>query len=342
MNNKALDLFAGAGGWDVPATALGWDVDGAELMPEARATREAAGLKTPYGDVRKIEIVPGEYRLVIGSPPCQKFSMAGSGAGRRALDQVLHAVRSGAELTGVDEKIALVLEPLRLVLAGMPVFVAWEQVPPVLPVWQACAEVLREHGYSVWTGVLRAEQYGVPQTRKRAVLIARRDGIEAAPPTPTHSRFYERDRARLDPGVLPWVSMKRALGWDADVEVVSNYGTGGDPAARGRRFGHEPSATVTEKVGRNRVALTWASERPATPVQADPRIAAPGRRDRSPGSTDRQFSGETVRVTVEEAAALQTFPAGHPFQGGKGKRFLQVGNAVPCLLAEAILRTFVA
>lgn len=92
----------------------------------------------------------------------------------------------------------------------------------------------------------------------------------------------------------------------------------------------EPSATITGKG-----TAAWVSERPATTVCADPRLAAPGHRDREGGVS--QFDGESVRVTVVEAAVLQSFRPDFPWQGSRTKQFEQVGNAVPPLLSCAIL-----
>lgn len=124
-------------------------------------------------------------------------------------------LREQAALLG-DERIGLVLSPLHYAARFLPTYIAFEQVPPVLPVWQAMAVELREMGYSVWAGMLHAEQFGVPQTRKRAILMARRGGVEVAPPVPTHSKYHNRTPDKLDPDVKKWVSMEEALGWDVD------------------------------------------------------------------------------------------------------------------------------
>jgi DNA (cytosine-5)-methyltransferase 1 len=195
----ADDLFAGAGGWDVAADWLDIHARGVENMKEARATRDAAGLTTIHDDVWTFkpqyrgltdaevyaqQRAAGASHMValiasglIASPPCQTFSQAGKGSGRKALDDVLALLpevatmtlaelRTAGEVFG-DDRTALVLTPLWFALHHPYRWLAWEQVPTVLPVWEACAEVLREAGFSVWTGNLHAEQYGVPQTRKR-------------------------------------------------------------------------------------------------------------------------------------------------------------------------------
>lgn len=420
----ALDLFAGHG-WGVACQKLGIEEYGVEIMPEAIATRELNGMTTVYRDVweglaedRPLEerhpVTYGDYDLLIASPPCQTFSMAGGGAGRKALDDVLglidaKAYRSVEDLRAFgeshDPRTALVLTPLAHVFRDLPRYVVLEQVPPVLPVWERCAEEMRAWGYSVWTGNLQSEMYGVPQTRKRAILIAKRDPDldgEAAPPVPTHSRYYSRDPKRLDAGVLPWVSMAEALGWGmterpmvtagnavdraegvggsgakAAIErekargawLRSNYGTGGDPAARGERTSDEPSATVTSKIDRNRWEGRGAwgfTERPIPTLTtgsngggSDPQSGGSGSRkivsDARAAGTYIDPAEGPKRVTVDEAAALQSYPADFRWDAEitdpktgrmkpitKTNQFLQVGNAVPPLLAEAILQAVIS
>lgn len=65
-----------------------------------------------------------------------------------------------------------------------------EEVPDVLPLWRQYAAILRAWGFSMWTGILNAADYGVPQTRKRAILLASRVRT-AEPPAPTHARAAE-------------------------------------------------------------------------------------------------------------------------------------------------------
>jgi DNA (cytosine-5)-methyltransferase 1 len=85
----------------------------------------------------------------------------------------------------------------------------------------------------------------------------------------------------------------------------------------------------------NGAGLMWVQERPATTVQGDPRIGRPGHKDRDKG--EAQFEVDSVRITVQEAAVLQSFPAGYPWQGTKTAQFTQVGNAIPPLLALHVL-----
>lgn len=247
--STADDLFAGAGGWDVAANALGIHARGIENMPQARATREAAGLTTIHDDVWTYQ-PDGTASGLIASPPCQTFSTAGKGAGAKALDDVLRGIRDnyyadidhlrflGEEVR--EDRTALVLTPLHFATQYNYEWLAWEQVPAVLPVWEACADVLRGKGWNVWTGFLYSEQYGVPQARKRAFLLASRRHL-VVPPIPTHSRYYSRDPHKLDVGVLPWVSMAEGLGYRPGDGQARNSGPG---AARASRSIHEPSYTI--------------------------------------------------------------------------------------------------
>lgn len=316
--------------------------------------------------------------------------MAGSGSGRASLDHVLAGVRAYASdrvhefeearrLIG-DADAALTLEPLRIFLACEPEFIALEQVPSVLPAWNAYAEVLRERGYSVATAILNAEQYGVPQTRRRAVLLARRDGEPMTLPAPTHSRFHSRAPERLDPGVKPWVSMAEALGWGMTERPSMTVCGGGADTGGAEPFGNAARQGIRRELAEGRWMFRGDARGNATErtlEQPAPTLfgarsmnqvwvqrsnysthGAPGATAEERGRSIRELDQPSVTVTgkafswtpdatstmirptFEECAALQAFPAGYPWQGNKGKVFQQIGNAVPPLLAEVLLGQF--
>lgn len=192
-------------------------------------------------------------------------------------------------------------------------------------------------GYSTWTGFLHSEQYGVPQTRKRAYLIARRDGGVAEPPTPTHSKYYSRTPQKLDVGVDKWVSMAQALGWgiaDRPYPVMTGHGTiTRAPSGQQKIF--------LDAIADGRFEFKWPWNRPATTVVGSfyPNIiSAPGYRTK--GGLSRQHAPASVNVSLNEAAIIQSYPDGFTFAGSKSKQFLQVGNAVPPLVARAVLSSF--
>jgi DNA (cytosine-5)-methyltransferase 1 len=306
------------------------------------------------------------------------------------LAQLERVFRRNSELDYAhfsDARTGLVLEPMRVILAAWFLsepftWVVLEQVPAVLPVWEAYARYLRELGYSVAVGNLHAEQYGVPQTRKRAVLLAYHStAVTVTLPEPTHSKFHSRTPERLDAGVLPWVSMAQALRyglsgrpaptvtgggtytggaepishlsrWTERDDWVqrSNYSRGSSDGStaeeRGRteRQADQPSTTVTSK------GFQWMRRNSGPGAARTPRLTedAPSYTIRANGSgmhpsgVEWMDQGEhAARVTVAEAAVLQTFPVGYPWQGGLGKQYQQVGNAIPPLLAKAILQQVV-
>lgn len=104
-----------------------------------------------------------------GSPAKLRRALANAAPGRH-LTRAQRSARIRAAVLSASQ----VIEPARFIAAGNPEWVALEQVPEVLPLWKVYAAELTKRGYSAWCGKLNAANYGVPQTRERAILIASR------------------------------------------------------------------------------------------------------------------------------------------------------------------------
>lgn len=421
-----IDLFAGAGGFSVGAHRARPDdwIMGVEWDENAYATHVEAGMNCVQADLKKLPVDTwGRPDHLHASPPCQSFSNAGKGHGRQHLDTLAHAVRQilyrgehTVDLTDIDDNTQMVLTPAYWIHAHKPDTISFEQVRGVLPLWEVYAEALRFHGYDTWAGLIHSEQFGLPQTRTRAWMLASLHG-SAQPPAPTHSRYHVRTPDRLDDGVLPWVSMSEALNLNGIVGFPRKADTddiitidGEDYRARDFRDSDQPAFNLTEKArswthimqggvsgeGRPRTVdapaptigakatasvtddptLHYGKERKAanetgedwTHYRQSARSRSTTRRVDQPAPTiqfgndaanahltnnpddigykrvshgdDEQPTERRVRrITVTEAAILQGFPAGHPWQGKQTSTFRQIGNAVPPPVAEAVVRT---
>jgi len=295
---------------------LGLSEVGIELDPWACATRRAAGHRVIRADVATYppDHLFGRIEGLIASPPCQDWSIAGGGAGR--------AGESGHLVDTVPA----------WVVATRPTWVACELVPPALPVWREHAALYRALGYHTWCGLLEAADYGVPQNRERAILLASRAG-PVSPPAPTHAEHP----ATLFGQLHPWVSLAQAL----DVPAFVRSRADGSVLDSAR-----PAPTVC---GHRRPAWTsYGVIRTGANTQL-----ADGHRERyekstaEPAPTVDSKAGRTwwvhfteggpLKIDTADTLTLQSFRPGYPVQGNKTKRQEQIGNAIPPLLAAHII-----
>jgi site-specific DNA-cytosine methylase len=102
-----------------------------------------------------------------------------------------------------------------------------------------------------------------------------------------------------------------------------------DPRHRPYDAHTEPSPTIVA----NSTDWGWCWTRPATTINADPRVSAPGHHDPNESGSQQR---DAVRVTLNELAALQGFPPGFTFHGNQTEQARQIGNAVPPRMAQVI------
>ncbi|TVZ96482.1 DNA cytosine methyltransferase [Streptomyces sp. BK340] len=341
-----VDLFSGPRGWSEGMRMLDLTDVGLELDADAARTSQAAGHTTIQCDVTQYPTAPFIALIegLIGSPVCTPFSAAGKQEGIVDLPLVYQAVhdlahgrdtRTRLKTACKDTKSILAAEPMRWLHDLRPNWVCMEQVPAVLPLWQQYAGILRGWGYSVWTGVLNAADYGLPQTRRRAILIASRVRRVTAP-DPTHGENTATDLFGMTR--LPWTTMADALGLEPGLRVNTR---GARKTQGGNDFPCDaPSWTLTEKArswwvlrqGKRANATVRRLDQPAGTL-----VAGHARHDYQWVKVDGQGDLERRPLLIPEAAVLQGFPPDHPFHGSESKQFLQIANAVPPLLAAHVV-----
>jgi DNA (cytosine-5)-methyltransferase 1 len=371
-----IDLFSGVGGLSMGFSMLSEIAQpvSCRLMidsdPEARETvvRNDPRQRVLVADVFRVSsaqvreaagLGPRDtVHVLVGGPPCQGFSWLG----RRALD---------------DERNAALLEFLRFVKELRPLAVVMENVPLIVTshggsIIREVCDGLSASGYASCADVVVASEYGVPQLRKRAIVIAYRGDVRVMPTLPprTHERIpnaselrAQVERLRFESLKLPYVSVEEAIG---DLPVLSEGGGSevlpypGLPRNAFQAWAREGSVAVfnhrsrvhSEAFLRKLSVIKEGSRNQELPAgirfsdtyysQAYARLHRAGIAQTvttsfgNPGSGRFLHYGQLRAITVREAARFQTFPDRFVFHGVLQSQMRHVGNAVPVLLAKAI------
>lgn len=333
-NLRAIDCFCGAGGLSVGFEKAGFDVFYAFDFDENAIATYKNNPKYHKGkafvrDIYKVSKKSiekdlggplGTVDVVIGGPPCQGFSIQ-----RRGADN--------------DPRNQLVLEYARLIKEIQPRFFVMENVSGILskrgkPYLDALRSELESAGYIIHMQKLTATDYGVPQLRKRVVIVGEKLSNKKAKfqfPTPTcltamtvrdaifdlmNTPFESLPNHKAD--MLSQINLRRIRSLKAgegrdslpeELQLACHKNNKGHRHldAYGRMSWDEPSPTITAHFD------SFSRGRFGHPVQ-----------DRT--------------ITLREGARMQTFPDDFVFIGNKVQVARQIGNAVPPRLAEAVAK----
>lgn len=354
-----IDLFAGAGGLSEGFRQAGYRILAAnDIDPYAAKTYQLNHpdvffIEGPIENLdanelkRRIGIAEGELDVLCGGPPCQAFSVYNHQRG-------LH-----------DERSGLFHHYIRMVEELRPKFIVMENVPGMTSVedGKAVKEIRRRLsalGYNVKVELLKAEEYGVPQERRRLFFIGTRLDVPIVFPEPTHG-----------PGLLfskPYVTVWDAIGDLPELKVgegeeVQEYTKPPQTeyqrmmrAGSERLYNHVAPMLSPINLERLKYIRPGGSWRDLPYHLLPPGMKRAKRSDHTKRYGRPRLDGLSCTIltkcdphwgaffhptqdrtfTVREAARLQSFPDRYVFCGPRTEQFKQVGNAVPPLLAKAI------
>lgn len=321
MKPRAIDLFSGCGGLTLGLKRAGFDVVGAVEIDALASETYRLNHRKPFlwqEDIRelsvntvkrKLGIRKWDLDLLAGCPPCQGFSSMTTLNGSSRVR---------------DRRNALVFEFLRFVDELMPRAVMMENVPGLATDYRMAKlkTGLRRLGYTVAVDVLNAADYGVPQRRRRLILLAALDGpLTFAHPVDGRKTVREAIAALDPPGdtgdeLHDFPENRGSRIQNLIRRIPKNGGSRKDLGARSQLQCHRDCDGFKDVYGR----MSWDEVSPTiTGGCVNP-------------SKGRFLHPEQDRcVTLREAALLQGFPPKYRFSLRRGKFAAaeMIGNALP-------------
>lgn len=286
---KCVDLFCGCGGLSLGFMQAGYEVlaafDNWEAAIEVYRTNfQHPVVQLDLGEVEEAcrAIRPLRPDMIIGGPPCQDFSSAG----------MRNENNGRGDLTVSYAEIVSDIRPEWFVMENVPRIAKTQKLADAKAIFHRA-------GYGLTAAVLDASRCGVPQKRKRFILIGRQHEADGFMNDTLTRNLADHD-----------MTVAEALGDRIDVEYYYRHPR--SYARRGIFSIHEPSPTIR---GVNRPLPGGYVLHPNDPV-GDLRGIRP--------------------LTTEERGLIQTFPAGFRFGGTKTAREQMIGNAVPVKLGEYV------
>ncbi len=174
---KFIDLFAGLGGFHLALSNLGHEcVFASELSSELRDLYEKNFALTPHGDIRDEWVHVPAHDVLCAGFPCQPFSKAGG--------------QLGFECPSSGDMFDYVL---KIIDQHNPKYLLLENVPNIFKhnkgaTWKRIVTELEARNYGVDSHMVSPDMFGVPQKRKRAIIVGQKKGLSTfAWPTPTHT-----------------------------------------------------------------------------------------------------------------------------------------------------------